>query len=227
MPRRVRLYSTWLAAPVATARRPPQLFHVAGVEIADAEMTDLAGGDQRVERLDGPRRAGPRRASAADRDRAGRSGAASGCARRLRPRLCARRCADKTLLTRNSWSRRPAMASPTTVSAPPSAYISAVSIKVMPRSMPSPQRRDLVGMALRRFAHVPGALAERGAPTRPRATKHSSWGPPAFFDPGSASRPRSQGRRQPISGPPGPVARLPASAADAVPCDQRPKRFNE
>src|SRR4051812_28563862 len=34
-------------------------------------------------------------------------------------------------------SRRPPIASPTTSSAPPSPYISAVSIKVMPRSMPS------------------------------------------------------------------------------------------
>src|SRR5438445_9684196 len=48
-----------------------------------------------------------------------------------RPALC-----GYTLLTTNTWSRRPAIASPTTRSAPPSAYISAVSISVIPRSIP-------------------------------------------------------------------------------------------
>ena len=42
----------------------------------------------------------------------------------------------RTLLTRNTSSRRPSIASPTSSSAAPSAYISAVSIKAMPRSMP-------------------------------------------------------------------------------------------
>jgi len=40
------------------------------------------------------------------------------------------------LLTRNTSSRRPRMASPTSSSAAPSPYISAVSIRRMPRSIP-------------------------------------------------------------------------------------------
>ena len=62
--------------------------------------------------------------------------------------------------TRKTSSRRPAMASATTSSAPPSAYISAVSISVMPEVEAEPQRRRLarpVGAAL---PHMPGALAE-------------------------------------------------------------------
>lgn len=43
----------------------------------------------------------------------------------------------RTFETRKVSSRRPAMASATTTSAPPSAYISAVSISVTPRSRPS------------------------------------------------------------------------------------------
>src|SRR6201994_1187208 len=50
------------------------------------------------------------------------------------PRVVA--CCGSTLDTRNTSSRRPAMASPTSLSASPSAYISAVSITVMPRSRP-------------------------------------------------------------------------------------------
>ena len=51
-------------------------------------------------------------------------------------RPCGWRCAGD-LLTRKTFSRRPAIAAPTTSSAPPSAYISAVSISVIPSSMPS------------------------------------------------------------------------------------------
>src|SRR5882724_1952799 len=57
-----------------------------------------------------------------------------------------------TLLTMKASSRRPATASPTTSSAPPLAYISAVSISVIPRSMPS---RSAVTSSLRRFALSP------------------------------------------------------------------------
>ena len=49
----------------------------------------------------------------------------------FRPALC-----GYTLLTTNTLSR-PAIASPTIFSAPPSAYISAVSINIIPRSRPS------------------------------------------------------------------------------------------
>ena len=51
----------------------------------------------------------------------------------------------RTLLTRKTSSRRPAIASPTSSSAPPSPYISAVSISVMPRS--SPSRRAAISSA--------------------------------------------------------------------------------
>src|SRR6478736_349729 len=57
-----------------------------------------------------------------------------------------------TLLTMKASSRRPATASPTTSSAPPLAYISAVSINVIPRSMPS---RNAVTSSLRRAALSP------------------------------------------------------------------------
>ena len=62
-----------------------------------------------------------------------------------------------TLLTMNTSSRRPSMASATILSAPPSPYISAVSISVMPRSRPSlsaatPRRAR---RALSPMRHVP------------------------------------------------------------------------
>ena len=66
-----------------------------------------------------------------------------------------------TLLTMKSSSRRPAMASPTISSAPPSAYISAVSISVMPRSRPSRSAAISCVRVPADLAHVPGALAER------------------------------------------------------------------
>ena len=46
------------------------------------------------------------------------------------------RCAGSTLLTRNTSSRRPSIASADEPSAAPSPYISAVSISVRPRSRP-------------------------------------------------------------------------------------------
>src|SRR5947209_7489450 len=57
-----------------------------------------------------------------------------------------------TLLTRNTASRRPSIASPTSSSAPPSPYISAVSISVMPRSMP---RRSAATSSARRARFSP------------------------------------------------------------------------
>jgi hypothetical protein len=57
-----------------------------------------------------------------------------------------------TLLTMKTSPRRPLIASPTTSSAPPLPYISAVSISVMPRSMP---RRSALISSLRRHASSP------------------------------------------------------------------------
>ena len=50
-------------------------------------------------------------------------------------------CDGSTLLTRKMSSRRPAIASPTSSSARPSPYISAVSMSVIPRSTPSRSAR--------------------------------------------------------------------------------------
>ena len=73
---------------------------------------------------------------------------------------------------------------PTTSSAPPSPYISAVSISVMPRSRPrrsAAASRAAVGAAL---AHVPGALAERRhlGPVRQSHARPFRGPPPSPYD---------------------------------------------
>ena len=54
------------------------------------------------------------------------------------------------------------MASPTSSSAAPSPYISAVSISVRPRSRPRRSAGDLPGAPAAVAGHLPGALAEGG-----------------------------------------------------------------
>ena len=75
-------------------------------------------------------------------------------------------------------SRCPAIASPTTSSVPPSPYISAVSISVMPRSMPSRSAADFLRGAVLALAELPGALAECGHLRAVRQLPRSACAPP-------------------------------------------------
>ena len=103
------------------------------------------------------RRGDAARASAAGRGRSGRSGAAAGSARRRRPCRHARRCRaapcspGRPRRAARRWPRRPAPRRA------PSAYISAVSISVRPRSSPSRSAASSGGAAGRRLGHHPGA----------------------------------------------------------------------
>ena len=106
-------------------------------------------------------RAARRRASAIDTGRAGRSPGARGCfshaaMAEFRPAWC-----GYTLDTTKMRSRRPAIASPTTSSLPPSAYISAVSTSVRPRSNPRRSAAISAARAGGTLAQAPGAEAER------------------------------------------------------------------
>src|SRR5439155_446791 len=80
----------------------------------------------------------------------------------LAPALC-----GYTLLTTTTRSRWPAIADPTTSSAPPSPYISAVSMSVIPRSMP--RRSAAISPARSRLRspipHVPSPSAGTRAPS--------------------------------------------------------------
>ncbi len=70
-----------------------------------------------------------------------------------------------TLYTRNASSRRPASASPTTFR-PPSAYISAVSIRRNPKFSPT-RSRNLASL-IRALAHIPCSLSDGGSVNRPQ-----------------------------------------------------------
>ena len=78
-----------------------------------------------------------RRASAANTDRSDPSSTVSNSARTPPARPARDAFCGSTLLTMNTRSRIPETACATTSSAPPEAYISAVSISVIPRSTPS------------------------------------------------------------------------------------------
>ena len=60
----------------------------------------------------------------------------------------------------NTWSRRPARASPRKVSVAPSPYIWAVSISVRPQLDKCAQRRGLLSAQASVHAHAPSALAK-------------------------------------------------------------------
>ena len=154
---------------VRTAGQRDKCGHRRAIEIRHAPAHDLAGRAAAARTHRRFRRAGCAPASAADRDRSGR------CASRrrlrshaatadFRPALC-----GYTLLTTNTSSRRPAIASPTISSAPPSPYISAVSISVMPRSRPSRSAATSRAALARRspIRHVPcpstGTLVPSGS----------------------------------------------------------------
>ena len=66
----------------------------------------------------------------------------------------------RTLLTRKTSSRRPAIASPTSSSTAPLPYISAVSMWFMPSVEAAPQGRDRTSAVL--LLHLPGTLSDDG-----------------------------------------------------------------
>ena len=85
-----------------------------------------------------------------------------------------RRVGGSTLLTMKTSSRRPAIASPTSSSAPPLAYISAVSISVRPRSMPSRSAATSSPPA-RVLAHAARCPGRARARFRRKAGQRASW----------------------------------------------------
>ncbi len=79
-------------------------------------------------------------------------------------------CSGSTLLTRKTLSRRSAIAAPTSFSAPPSPYISAVSIRFMPRSRP---RRSAAISSLRRRRSSP--MPQVPCPSAGTVSPHGSF----------------------------------------------------
>src|SRR5215208_4334155 len=113
------------------ARKHDELFHVVGIEIADAPAAYFSGLDQRSKARDG---FGKRHAAAPMQQIKIETIGLQPFQAAIVPWRVA--FCGSTLLTRKTSSRLPAIASATTSSAAPSPYISAVSISVMPRSSP-------------------------------------------------------------------------------------------
>ena len=177
MPRLPRWYSTWLVAQCAPPGSRDQFLHVARVEVRHAPVADLARRPQLLERLD---RLGQRMAAAPvqqiEVDPVGAQPLQAALARR---RHAAARGVVRIHLADDEqpvalalrWLR------PTTSSAPPLPYISAVSISVMPSSMPSCSAATSAFARAAALAHVPGALAERrhlGPVRQPHRAHHAA-----------------------------------------------------
>src|SRR5206468_1105321 len=76
-----------------------------------------------------------------------------------------------TLETRKTWSRRPAIASPTSSSTRPEPYISAVSMCVMPASSPARSAASAAVPPSRSMFHVPWPTTGTATPVGPNGSR--------------------------------------------------------
>ena len=197
MPRRLEVVEHLVGRQRAAAGQRDQFAHVGRVEIAHAPVRgSCRRADQRLERVEGLRERHGCRASAAGRGRCGR------CRRRFRLRSHAatvpRREAlcGSTLLTRNTSSRRPAIASPTT----DSARAVGVHLRGVDQRHaevePEAQRRDLVGAPRARPRPCTRCPVRARARTRRRgsATVAIGFMPPVYAAPHDTNRLPTRGR---------------------------------